>query len=62
MKLEGMPFPAPSRLVSEVREILDEICMTKSVKVLDEWEFRLRSCIDSGGKYVPNGLLKFGFY
>jgi hypothetical protein len=52
MKLEGMFFATPSAFVCEMQEILDEICITKWVKIFDEWEVRLRLCIDSGGEYL----------
>jgi hypothetical protein len=52
MQLEGISFATPSTLICDVQEMLDEICLIEWVTPFDEWEIRLRRCIDSGGEYL----------
>jgi hypothetical protein len=49
MKLEGMFFDTPARLLAKVEEILGDISITEWIKVFDEWKNCLKRCIDSKG-------------
>jgi hypothetical protein len=48
IRLEGIDFNSPVRLLCEVEEIQNEIRMSKWDKAFDEWKVDLRQCIDGG--------------
>jgi histone-lysine N-methyltransferase SETMAR len=51
-KRQGKKFATPDDLVSEVISIVAFISRTELAKAFDEWERRLKRCIELGGDYV----------
>jgi hypothetical protein len=49
--LEGKPFTREDQVIAAVREIFDKIPLQTFQNVIDNWQYRLRRCIQLGGEY-----------
>jgi hypothetical protein len=56
-----MSFAIPNTLVCELQQILDELCITKSVKIFDEWEIRLANVLIAEAKTAKMNYLSYDF-
>jgi transposase len=49
--LEGKYFTREDQMIAAVREVFDTIPLRTFQNVMDDWEYRLRRCIQLGGEY-----------
>jgi transposase len=49
--LEGKHFTREDQVIAVVREIFDKIPLQTFQNVMDDWQYRLGSCIQLGGEY-----------
>jgi hypothetical protein len=50
--LEGKHFTKEDRVITAVREVSDKIPLQTFQNVMDDWQYRLRRCIQLGGEYL----------
>jgi hypothetical protein len=48
--LEGKQFTREDQVISAVREVLNKILLQMFQNVMDDWQYRLRRCIQLEGK------------
>jgi hypothetical protein len=51
--LEGKHFPREDQAIAAVREVFHKISFQTFQNVMDDWQYRLRRCIQFGGEYFP---------
>jgi transposase len=49
-RLEGKYFTREDHMITAVRDVFDKIPLQN---VMDDWQYRLRRCIQLGGEYPP---------
>jgi hypothetical protein len=49
--LEGKHFTREDQAIAAVREVFDKILLQPFQHVMDDWQYRLRRCIQLGGEY-----------
>jgi hypothetical protein len=49
--LEGKHFTREGQVITAVREISAKIPLQRFQNVMDDWQYRLRRCIQFGGEY-----------
>jgi hypothetical protein len=50
--LEGKHFTREDHMIAAVREVFDKIPFQTFQNVMDDWQYRLRRCIQLGGEYL----------
>jgi histone-lysine N-methyltransferase SETMAR len=50
--LEGKHFTREDQVIAAAREVLDKIPLQTFQNVMDDWQYRLRRCIQLGGEYL----------
>jgi hypothetical protein len=50
--LEGKHFTREYQVIAVVRDVFDKIPLQTSQNVMDDWQYRLRRCIQLGGEYL----------
>jgi hypothetical protein len=51
-QLEGKHLTREDQVIAAVREIFDKIPLQTFQNVIDDWQYRLRRCIQLGGEYL----------
>jgi transposase len=47
--LEGKHFTREDQVITAIREVFDKILLQTFQNVMDDWQYRLRRCIQLGG-------------
>jgi hypothetical protein len=50
--LEGKHFTREDHVIAAVREVFDKISLQTFQNMMDDWQYRLRKCIQLGGEYL----------
>jgi transposase len=50
--LEGKHFTREDQVIAAVKEVFDKIPLQVFQNVMDDWQYRLRRCIQLGGEYL----------
>jgi hypothetical protein len=50
--LEGKHFTREDHVMAAVMDIFDKILLQTLQNVMDDWQYRLRRCIQLGGEYL----------
>jgi hypothetical protein len=50
--LEGNHLTREDQVIAAVREVFDKIPLQTFQSVMDDWQYRLRRCIQLGGEYL----------
>jgi hypothetical protein len=49
---EGKHFTRKDQVIAEVREVFDRIPLQTFENVMNDWQYRLRTCIQLGAEYL----------
>jgi hypothetical protein len=50
--LEGKHFTREDQVIAAVREVFDKTPLQTFQDVMDDWQYRLKMCIQLGGEYL----------
>jgi histone-lysine N-methyltransferase SETMAR len=50
--LEGKYFTSENQVIAAVRDVFDKTPLQTFQKLMDDWQYRLRTCIQLGGEYL----------